>query len=145
MAPPLRRPQRSPHSSTRPGPGVWPSSCECEETSLGFRRGSGVALYRIAQEALANAARHAPRAQTVLGLELSDGDVRLVAETSGPVATAAATDPERPRYGLIGMGERATALGGDLAAGPTPDGWQLTCRLPLKVDNELPEGDPRRP
>jgi len=107
--------------------------------------GTGVALYRIAQEALANAARHAPRAQTVLGIELSDGDVRLVAETSGPVATAGATDPERPRYGLIGMGERASALGGDLAAGPTPDGWQLTCRLPLKVDNELPEGDPRRP
>ncbi|TCO17214.1 signal transduction histidine kinase [Kribbella steppae] len=107
--------------------------------------GMGVALYRIAQEALANAARHAPRAHTMLGLELSDGDVRLVAETSGPVATARATDPERPRYGLIGMGERASALGGDLAAGPTPDGWQLTCRLPLKVDNELPEGDPRRP
>lgn len=105
--------------------------------------GMGVALYRIAQEALANAARHAPRAQTVLGLELSDGDVRLVAETSGPVATARATDPERPRYGLIGMGERATALGGDLVAGPTPDGWRLSCRLPLKVDNELPEGDPR--
>jgi signal transduction histidine kinase len=107
--------------------------------------GMDVALYRIAQEALANAARHAPRAQTVLGLELSDGDVRLVAETSGPVATARATDPARPRYGLIGMGERATALGGELVAGPTPDGWRLSCRLPLKVDNELPEGGPRSP
>jgi signal transduction histidine kinase len=106
--------------------------------------GTGVALYRIAQEALANAVRHAPRAQTVLGLELSDGDVRLVAETSGPVA-AGAGDPERPRFGLIGMGERASSLGGDLAAGPTPDGWRLTCRLPLTVDHEPPEGDPRRP
>jgi signal transduction histidine kinase len=105
--------------------------------------GIGVALYRIAQEALANAARHAPRAQTVLRLELSDEDVRLVAETSGPIATARATDPDRPRYGLIGMGERATALGGDLVAGPTPDGWRLSCRLPLNVDNERPEGDPR--
>ena len=105
--------------------------------------GMGVALYRIAQEALANAARHAPRAQTVLGLELSDGDVHLVAETSGPVATASATDLDRPRYGLIGIGERATALGGDLVAGPTPDGWRLDCRLPLKVDNEPPGGGPR--
>ncbi|MEV0288163.1 MULTISPECIES: histidine kinase [unclassified Kribbella] len=102
--------------------------------------GTGVALYRIAQEALANAARHAPRAHTVLGLELSAEDVRLVAETSGPVATALATDPERPHYGLIGMGERASALGGDLVAGPTPDGWQLNCRLPLTVDNQLPPG-----
>jgi signal transduction histidine kinase len=107
--------------------------------------GMGVALYRIAQEALANAARHAPRARTVLGLELSDGDVRLVAETSGPVATARATDSARPRYGVIGMGERATALGGECVAGPTPDGWRLSCRLPLEVDNELPEGDPRSP
>ena len=49
---------------------------------------SGFALYRIAQEALANAARHAPRARTVLGLELSDGRVAIVAETTGPVSAA---------------------------------------------------------
>ena len=45
----------------------------------------GLALYRIAQEALANAARHAPRARTTLGLELANGRVELRAETSGPV------------------------------------------------------------
>ena len=45
----------------------------------------GLALYRISQEALANAARHAPQARTVLGLELANGDVSLVAETTGPV------------------------------------------------------------
>ena len=44
----------------------------------------GVAVYRIAQESLANAARHAPRARTVLELEVADRHVRLVAETSGP-------------------------------------------------------------
>jgi signal transduction histidine kinase len=42
----------------------------------------GVAVYRIAQEALANAARHAPRARTSLGLQLTDGRVELLAETS---------------------------------------------------------------
>jgi signal transduction histidine kinase len=104
--------------------------------------GLGVALYRIAQEALANASRHAPRAQTVLGLELADRQVRLVAETSGPATAAPATDLERPRYGLIGMRERATALGGDLVAGPTPDGWRVSCRLPLNANDELSERDP---
>jgi signal transduction histidine kinase len=89
----------------------------------------GVAVYRIAQEALANAARHAPHARTVLRLELADGRVSLAAETSGPVVAAA--ERERPRYGLIGMRERATALGGELVAGPTPDGWRLSCVLPL--------------
>jgi signal transduction histidine kinase len=92
----------------------------------------GVALYRIAQEALANAARHAPRARTVLGLELADGRVELVAETTGPTAPAAADDGQRPRYGLIGMRERATALGGELSAGPTPVGWRVRCRIPLE-------------
>jgi signal transduction histidine kinase len=91
----------------------------------------GVAVYRIAQEALANAARHAPRARTVLGLELSDGQVSLVAETHGSPA-APPSDPDRPRYGVVGMRERATALGGELTAGPTPDGWRVACRLPLE-------------
>jgi signal transduction histidine kinase len=94
--------------------------------------GVRVAVYRIAQEALANAARHAPRARTSLGLEFSDGRVEVVAETKGPIVTSAsASERERPRYGLIGMQERATALGGDFAAGPIPDGWLLTCRLPV--------------
>jgi signal transduction histidine kinase len=107
--------------------------------------GVGVALYRIAQEALANAARHAPRAQTVLGLELSNRQVRLVAETSGPAAAVPAADPERPRYGLIGMRERAAALGGDFAAGPTPAGWRVSCRLPLELNDERPVRGVRGP
>jgi signal transduction histidine kinase len=94
--------------------------------------GIGVAVYRIAQEALANAARHAPRARTVLGLELTNGRVALVAETSGPVVAMPASERERPRYGLIGMQERATALGGELVAGPIPGGWRVSCRLPVE-------------
>jgi signal transduction histidine kinase len=106
--------------------------------------GVGVALYRIAQEALANAARHAPRARTVLGLELADGRVRLVAETRGPIAVAPAIEPDRPRYGLIGMRERATALGGRFEAGPTLDGWRVTCELPLGATDETPLGEAPR-
>lgn len=93
--------------------------------------GVGVAVYRIAQEALANAARHAPRARTVLGLELTNGRLELVAETSGPVLPRPTVERNRPHYGLIGMHERATALGGDLDAGPTADGWRVSCRLPV--------------
>jgi signal transduction histidine kinase len=97
----------------------------------------GVAVYRIAQEALANAARHAPRARTLLELEVADGQVRLVAETSGPAATSPATEPQRPHYGLVGMRERAAALGGELTAGPTPDGWRVSCLLPLAASERL--------
>jgi signal transduction histidine kinase len=95
--------------------------------------GVGVALYRIAQEALANAARHAPRARTMLGLELTDSRVTLLAETRGPVdARPPFSERERPHYGLVGMQERATALGGECVAGPTRDGWDVRCELPLQ-------------
>jgi signal transduction histidine kinase len=93
----------------------------------------GLALYRVSQEAVANAARHAPRARTVIGLELTDEEVRLVAETTGPVGVSPASEAERPHYGLIGMRERATALGGEFAAGPTREGWRVSCRLPLQA------------
>jgi signal transduction histidine kinase len=101
----------------------------------------GAALYRIAQEALGNAARHAPRARTVLEVEVSDAVALLVAETAGPVADGPGADPDRPRYGLIGMRERATALGGEFAAGPTPAGWLVTARLPLERRDEPLAGE----
>jgi signal transduction histidine kinase len=100
--------------------------------------GVGVAVYRIAQEALANAALHAPRARTVVGLELANGRVDLQVDTNGPVAAAPADEPERSGYGLIGMRERATALGGEFAAGPTPEGWRVRCSLPLETEDERP-------
>jgi signal transduction histidine kinase len=101
----------------------------------------GVALYRIAQEALANATRHAPRARTLLGLELLDGQVSLTAESNG-APTRAATEPERPRYGVVGMRERAVALGGQLEAGPTADGWRVSCLIPLS-GNRVPAVEDR--
>jgi signal transduction histidine kinase len=97
----------------------------------------GVALYRIAQEALANAARHAPSAHTSVEIEATDGRARLVADTTGPIVAGSDEDPERPRFGIVGMRERATALGGEFAAGPTPEGWRVSCRLPLEERNPL--------
>jgi signal transduction histidine kinase len=101
----------------------------------------GVALYRISQEALANAAQHAPHARTVLEMEVTDGRARLVADTAGPTVAAPSIEPERPRYGLVGMQERAIALGGEFAAGPTPDGWRVSCRLPLDAQDATPDAD----
>jgi signal transduction histidine kinase len=99
--------------------------------------GVGAALYRIAQEALANAARHAPRARTVLEIDVADGRASLVAETSGPTVARHSGPPQRPRYGLIGMRERATALGGEFTAGPTPEGWRVSCLLPLDARDAM--------
>jgi signal transduction histidine kinase len=103
----------------------------------------GLAVYRIVQESLANAARHAPLARTALSLELADGHVSLVAKTAGPMLAAPANEPQRRRYGLIGMRERATALGGEFAAEPTSEGWRVSCQLPLETAGGPPGGGPR--
>ena len=105
----------------------------------------GIAIYRISQEALANAARHAPRARTVLEIELGEGRASLVAETIGPTVSRPALEPQRPRYGLVGMRERATALGGEFAAGPTTEGWRVSCRLPLEAKEAVRAGDTPTP
>jgi signal transduction histidine kinase len=51
------------------------------------------------------------------------------------VAPAPGSDGERRRYGLVGMRERAAALGGELTAGPTVEGWRVSCRIPLRPGN----------
>ena len=101
----------------------------------------GVALYRISQEALANAARHAPRARTTLAIEASSDGARLVAETTGPTLARPRSVPDGPGYGVVGMRERAKALGGELTAGPTPEGWRVSCRLPLEAKEAAAAGE----
>jgi signal transduction histidine kinase len=99
----------------------------------GLEPGVGLALHRIAQEALANAVRHAPHARTVVEIAVGKEEVRLVASTVGPVTPASGpADSERRSFGVVGMRERASALGGELNAGPTVDGWQVSCRLPFE-------------
>jgi signal transduction histidine kinase len=107
--------------------------------------GVGVALYRIAQEALANAAQHAPQARTEIEIEVADRQACLTAETTGPTAPGSAREPRQARYGLVGMRERATALGGEFAAGPTPEGWRVSCRLPLEAQDATPVVDAHTP
>ncbi len=107
--------------------------------------GVGVALYRITQEALANAARHAPHALTAIAVEVNESRACLTAETTGPTIPESAGELDRPRFGLVGMRERAIALGGEFAAGPTAEGWRVTCQLPLKAKDEVPATDASTP
>jgi signal transduction histidine kinase len=101
----------------------------------------GVAIYRIAQEALSNAAQHAPRARTILELEVADGWAGLNATTRGPTRAESEDEPEGGRYGLIGMRERAVALGGDFEAGPTIEGWRVSCRIPFEAEGAPSDGE----
>jgi len=89
----------------------------------------GAATYRIAQESLTNALRHARNA-TKIDVQVDGGDhaVRLTVHDDGEPVHASSV---APGYGLVGMTERAALLGGTLAAGPRPDrGWLVDAVLP---------------
>lgn len=96
------------------------------------------ALYRMAQEAVTNALRHAREATRVtVDLEEDSDVVRLTVRDDG---TARTTDDATPRYGLLGMTERAFLLGGTLRAGPAPEGgWTVEAVLP-RTAHDLPRG-----
>jgi signal transduction histidine kinase len=91
----------------------------------------GLSLHRVAEEALANARRHAPRAVTDVVLTVEPEGVVLTVDSVGPIADGKPEDPDRPCYGIVGMRERMGSIGGDLEAGPTATGWSVRCRAPL--------------
>lgn len=108
----------------------------------GVESGVGLALYRIAQESLVNAARHAARARTLVATSVHDNWIVLeVASIGSLTQPAGGSDAPRHGYGLQGMRERAEAVGGALQAGPTAAGWLVRCRVPLAA-REAAAGQP---
>jgi signal transduction histidine kinase len=87
---------------------------------------TGLAVYRVVQESLANATRHAPGAAVTVRVRVRAGEVEVtVTDTGGPAP------PRGPGgVGLVGMRERVEALGGRLTAGPTAAGWEVRALLP---------------
>ncbi|WP_253186279.1 sensor histidine kinase [Actinomyces naeslundii] len=99
-------------------------------------------LHRVVQESLTNVLRHAPGADTRVLLRTEMGRVALVVENTpaprlpGPQASDAHVGdgedgPVHRGFGLIGMRDRVTDLGGSFTAGPTPEGgWRVRAELP---------------
>ena len=98
----------------------------------------GLAAYRIVQEALTNAGRHAPGAK--VRVELRTTVARLVVRVSnGPARLAAGREGSAGGHGLVGMRERAELLGGTFSAGPDGRyGFAVTAWLPYRP-SDLPE------
>ncbi|MEV1178153.1 sensor histidine kinase, partial [Nonomuraea sp. NPDC049784] len=89
--------------------------------------GVELAAYRIIQEALTNARRHAPGAAVDVELDYTGEDLRLLVRDNGPGPSSA----ERGGHGLSGMRERAAAAGGELRTGPAyGGGFLVEARLP---------------
>ena len=103
-------------------------------------------LHRVVQESLTNVLRHAPGADTRVLLRIEMGRVALVVENTpaphlpGPQASDAHVGdgedgPVHRGFGLIGMRDRVTDLGGSFTSGPTPEGgWRVRAELPASPE-----------
>ncbi|MBA2461591.1 MAG: histidine kinase, dimerization and phosphoacceptor region [Actinobacteria bacterium] len=90
--------------------------------------GLDASAYRIVQEALTNALKHAGRAHAVVSIDY-DGDVLDIEVADDGVG---ATNGDGGGHGLLGMRERAAVFGGRIEAGPrTGGGYAVRARLPL--------------
>lgn len=89
---------------------------------------AGLALVRVAQEALTNARKHAAGARVRVGLTFAEGDVVLTVDSAGGAPSELA--PTGAGYGLQGMRERVELVGGSLTAGPYDEGWQVRAVVP---------------
>jgi signal transduction histidine kinase len=91
-----------------------------------------LAMYRIVQESLTNALRHSGDVPTTVTVRYCDGGVELEIDSAAPPTGALpAGGRGRPGRGRRGMRRRVAALGGELTAGPRPDGgYRVLIRLP---------------
>ncbi len=112
---------------TRAGPLV---AVEIDGDVDGVSPSVGTAIYRLAQESVTNALRHARHATRIeVRVAADDTSIRLRVSDDGD--TSGVRPAAAPGYGLIGMVERAGLLGGVCEAGPGPDrGWTVTAVLP---------------
>ena len=91
-----------------------------------------LAVYRIVQESLTNALRHAPGATVVLTVTATERVVTVEVTSHGGLRT---TESPGAGRGLIGMRERAAVYGGTVEAGPwQEDGWRVHATLPWRKD-----------
>ena len=91
-----------------------------------------VCAYRVVQEALTNAVKHAPGGRVTVEFAAADGELLVAIEDH---AQQEAPPPAAGGHGLLGMRERVAALGGEISAGPTSDhpGWLVRARIPLSA------------
>ena len=105
-----------------------------------FDPGVELAAYRIVQEALTNARRHAPGAAVDVELCYSGDTLRLRVRDNGPgpslsSSAGSSAEPEGPGHGLLGMRERAATVGGSLRTGAASGGGFLVeAVLPAKPE-----------
>lgn len=90
-----------------------------------------LALYRVAQEGLTNAAKHAAGAPVALSLEYQPNAIVVAIVDGGARHHSSGLSDSGGGYGITGMRERILPLGGCLEAGPHDAGWRVRAEVPV--------------
>ncbi len=94
---------------------------------------TSLACYRIIQESLTNVRKHAAGAYVAIHVDRTAREVVVNVSNSAPLTADAPAPSTRTGYGVVGMRERATMLGGSLDSGLTLDGgWQTRAVIPIE-------------
>jgi signal transduction histidine kinase len=136
----LRRPEEAPVLAPQPSlehldklveqvrEAGLPVELRVEGDPLPLPAGLDLTAYRLVQEGLTNALKHARAQHAEVLVHYSDGHVELTVSDDG----RGAGDRDGGGHGLVGMRERVTVYGGELEAGPRPEGgYRLRARLPV--------------
>lgn len=102
----------------------------------------GLGLYRIAQESLANIAKHAPNAAAQVRLHTGTAGTRLTVRNSLP---STMPGPAPSGSGLAGMSTRAAQLGARFTAGPSGEQWLVDVTVPTAAGPRSSAACPRQP
>ncbi|MFI2619164.1 sensor histidine kinase [Streptomyces sp. NPDC018584] len=107
------------------------------------------AVYRVVQESLTNATKHAPGSRVEVRIRHEAGVTEVYVVNSAPPGAASAGRGRRPtpgNRGLTGMRERVAVIGGTLRAGPRGDGFEVRATVPDRVsaDRSHAAGGPAR-
>jgi signal transduction histidine kinase len=136
----LRRPEEAPALAPQPSlehldrlieqvrEAGLPVEVRYEGEAVQLPAGIDLTAYRLVQEGLTNAIKHAGATRAEVVVHYGEGDVELIVSDDGRGGTGG----DGGGHGLVGMRERVSVYGGDLEAGPRPEGgYRLRARLPV--------------
>ena len=138
----LRRPEEAPALAPQPSlehlerlveqarEAGLPVDLRVEGQAIDLPAGVDLTAYRLVQEGLTNAMKHARATRAEVVVNYGDGQIEVMVRDDGQ----GAGNGDGGGHGLVGMRERVRMHGGSLEAGAVPDGFLVRARLPLPVE-----------
>jgi signal transduction histidine kinase len=115
-------------------------SCRFSGSADGLRPDAADAAYRVVQESLTNALKHAPGAPVDIVIAQTSAQIEIGVRNGPAIGPPSGLERSGGGRGLTGMRERVAACGGELEAGPAEAGrWRVLARLPRQARSDQPD------